>query len=264
MTPPKIKRRKITDYIPDNHNANAGSERGLQMIEDSLQQDGVGRSLVADANDRIPAGNKTLEAAVNAGITDVIEIETDGKALIVHKRTDWDLDDLKGSARRYAYRDNRASQVSLTWDANVIAADIEAGVNLGDLWTGAEMDILLGIEPPAEERYSRKIDIPIYEPTNDKPDIAELFDDSRTKELLAEIDSSDLTSDEKRFLTIAAQRHTVLHFARIADLYAHGSAALQRLMENSALVIIDYNRAIELGYAKLTKQIAEMVAEEND
>lgn len=140
---PKVTRRKITDYTPDMSNANAGTERGLQMVEDSLSQDGVGRSIVADAQDRIPAGNKTLEAAMNAGIEDVIEIETDGRALIVHKRSDWDLTDPQGSARRYAYRDNRASEVSLHWDAEQLLADINAGVDLSHLFTAGELDELL-------------------------------------------------------------------------------------------------------------------------
>lgn len=141
---PKVTRRKITEYLPDNHNANLGSERGLQMLEDSLHKVGAGRSLVVDANDKIPAGNKTLEAAVNAGYTDVIEIETDGKALIVHKRTDWDLDDPKGAARQYAYLDNRVSEVSLTWDANVIAADVEAGSIPKEAFYDWELDKILG------------------------------------------------------------------------------------------------------------------------
>lgn len=149
---PRITRRKITDYVPDTGNANAGSERGLQMVEDSLSQDGAGRSIVADAHDRISAGNKTLEAAMNAGIEDVIEIETDGRALIVHKRTDWDLSDPQGAARRYAYRDNRASELSLHWDAEQIQADLEAGADLSKMFSELELDILLAElqidEPP--------------------------------------------------------------------------------------------------------------------
>jgi len=140
---PKITRRKITDYIPDNSNANSGSERGLQMVEDSLSQDGVGRSIVADGHDRIPAGNKTLEAAMNAGIEDVIEIETDGRALIVHKRIDWDLADPQGAARRYAYRDNRASEVSLNWDIEQIKSDLDQGIDLSGLFSELELKTLL-------------------------------------------------------------------------------------------------------------------------
>lgn len=142
-TQPKVTRRKITDYLPDSRNANAGTERGLQMLENSLNKVGAGRSLVVDAHDKIPAGNKTLEAAMNAGIEDVIEIETDGKALIVHKRSDWDLDDPKGAAREYAYLDNRVSEVGLAWDASVIAADVEAGIDFGGIFTEGELDYIV-------------------------------------------------------------------------------------------------------------------------
>lgn len=141
---PKITRRKITDYLPDTHNANSGNERGLQMIEDSLHEDGVGRSIVADKHDKIPAGNKTFEAAVNAGIEDVIEIETDGNELIVHKRRNWDLDDPAGAARRYAYRDNRASELGLAWDADMIAQDVANGVDLSKSFYDWEVDKIMG------------------------------------------------------------------------------------------------------------------------
>lgn len=144
---PVMVEKTITDYVPDAHNANAGTERGLQMIEQSLNQDGVGRSIVADKNGKIPAGNKTLEAAVNAGITKVLEVTTGGDTLLVHRRADWDLDDPRGAARRYAYRDNRAGQVGLAWDADQIAADVANGVQLDSMFYDWELQKLAGIMP---------------------------------------------------------------------------------------------------------------------
>jgi site-specific DNA-methyltransferase (adenine-specific) len=137
--PYKITERDIEDYIPDASNANLGSERGASMIEDSLSQDGAGRSLVADKDGRLVAGNKTQDAAVNAGITKVIEIETDGDAIIVHKRRDFDLSDPEGAARRYAYRDNRAGELSLTWSPEQLQLDIDAGVDLSRMFSETEL-----------------------------------------------------------------------------------------------------------------------------
>ena len=37
---------------------------------------------------------------------------------------------------------------------------------------------------------------------------------------------------------------------------------MQELMENSALVIIDFDKAIELGYVKLSKEISEQYIED--
>lgn len=265
-TAPKITRKKVTDYLPDDHNANQGTERGLQMIEDSLHQDGVGRSIVADAHGRVPAGNKTLEAAMNAGITEVIEIETDGNALIVHKRSDWDLADPKGAARRYAYRDNRAAEVGLSWDANVIAADIEAGLDLGSMFQDYEISALydqaaaIAEQEQRQLNYSRKIEVPLYEPSGEKPDLSALYDNRKTQQLIADINAAPIPQAEKHFLIAAAHRHTVLNFAAVADWYAHSEPHVQRLMEASALVILDFDRALELGYVKLTKHISDLIA----
>lgn len=143
---PKIIRRKISDYIPDAHNPNKGTERGLAMIEDGLNELGAGRSLVADRNDKIPAGNKTLEAAQLAGITDVIEIETDGHALIVHKRSDWDLDDPTGAARRYSFLDNQ-SGLQMAWDVAQVARHAAEGTNLTGVFYDWELDKMVGNVP---------------------------------------------------------------------------------------------------------------------
>ena len=113
-----------------------------------------------------------------------------------------------------------------------------------------------------EESYSRNIEAPIYKITGDKPTIASLFDDVKAKELLVEIEAMDLPEDEKEFLRIAARRHTVLNYKRIAEYYAHSNENIQKLMENSALIIIDFNRAIELGYVKLSEQVASQYKEE--
>lgn len=116
--------------------------------------------------------------------------------------------------------------------------------------------------PEEDPFYTRKIDIPIYEPSNERPEMETLYDDSHTRHLIAQIDASDVSEAEKDFLRLAAYRHTVLNFARIADLYAHGSPALQRLMEDSALVMIDFDRALELGYAEFTKRVSKLIGEE--
>lgn len=120
MNTPKITRKKLADYQNDPRNANQGTPRGLGVIEDSLNYSGVGRSLVADKNGVLIAGNKTSDAAALVGIEDVLEIETDGHTLIVHKRTDLDLSkDVR--AKALAIADNRANELSLTWDEPQLA-----------------------------------------------------------------------------------------------------------------------------------------------
>src|SRR5687767_15136053 len=96
--------KTIRDLSPDNRNANKGTPRGLQMVEDSLRTYGAGRSILADKQGRIIAGNKTLQSASDINLP-IRVIETDGKELVVVQRTDLDLNDPK--ARELAIADNR-------------------------------------------------------------------------------------------------------------------------------------------------------------
>jgi hypothetical protein len=141
-----------------------------------------------------------------------------------------------------------------------LAADLEKFV-LGDLedGEGTEGDNTKGTptqEEDTENPYTTKIEAPIYEPKNEKPLIEDLFDNKRYGQIIEDIEKSDLPKEEKDFLKIAAQRHIVFNYEKIADFYAHSAKETQTLMEDSALVIIDFNRAIELGYVRLSEEVA--------
>lgn len=117
-------------------------------------------------------------------------------------------------------------------------------------------------EDDSEKKYTAKIEAPIYEPKNKKPHLLTLCDDSKTRALIREIDESELPDSEKDFLRLAAYRHAVFHYERAADYYAHASPEMQRLMEKSALVIIDFDAAIERGFVKLCDEIKTQFLEE--
>lgn len=191
---------------------------------------------------------------------------------------------------RYAYRQVRwtpeqceranivANKAGGDWDIEILLAEFERSDLLQWGFDDAELDGLLaelgaGLDAGTgngqgdaagigDGVYSRKIEAPIYEPKGEKPAISQMFDDSKTRLLIAEIDASDLPENEKAFLRIAAQRHTVINFKMVAEYYAHSAEPMQDLMENSALVIIDFDKAIELGYVKLSEQIAEQYAKD--
>jgi hypothetical protein len=113
-----------------------------------------------------------------------------------------------------------------------------------------------------EQKYSSKIEAPIYEPKNVKPHILELCDKSKTHRIINEIEQSSLSNDEKFFLIDAARRHNVFNYEKIADYYAHSSKEMQTLMERSGLVIIDFDKAIEYGYVKLCDEIKSQYLQE--
>lgn len=117
-------------------------------------------------------------------------------------------------------------------------------------------------EEQKEEVYTKKIKAPIYEPKNKKPHILNLLDNSKSNKLINQIKKSNVSEEEKTFLIEAAKRHNKFHYKNIADYYAHSSKEMQDLMEKSALVIIDFDKAIKNGYIKLSKEMADLYFEE--
>ena len=51
---------ELDDLLPDTSNANRGTARGRELLEHSLREYGAGRSILADRNGVVIAGNKTL------------------------------------------------------------------------------------------------------------------------------------------------------------------------------------------------------------
>ena len=109
-----------------------------------------------------------------------------------------------------------------------------------------------------DSEYTSKISTPIYEPKGNKPHILELIDKSKMDRLVNEIKASNLPEEEKKFLMRAACRHQVFNYEKIANYYAHSNKEMQELMEKSALVVIDFNKAYQLGYVKLAQDVANV------
>ena len=121
----------------------------------------------------------------------------------------------------------------------------------------------MGIESSDElgedAKYSKKISIPQYLPSFEKPNRKALMNAEKFLQLKSEIVKSDISEEEKTFLIMAATRHIVFNYSLIADYYAHSNKEMQKLMEDSALVIIDFDDAIANGYVKLSKNIEQIM-----
>ncbi len=119
----KLKTAKISDIRFDDKNINKGSEYGMSLLNRSITETGMGRSLLADKNGVLIAGNKTLEAAAAIGINKMTIVETDGKEIIVVKRTDLDINDATGI--RAKILDNTVSANNYVEDAEIAMAMCE-------------------------------------------------------------------------------------------------------------------------------------------
>jgi hypothetical protein len=221
---------------------NKGTEKGKELIGKSLRQFGAGRSVLIDKNNRIIAGNKTHENAVELGMDDVIVVETDGSKLVAVKRTDIDLDTKKG--REMALADNATVKVDLEWDADELNAVTE------DFDIDSE-DWGVSIMEDTENPYTQKVESPVYTAKEDEPPtLDELCDVWKRDELCEKIDGANVPKEVKDFLKLASMRHVVFHYDKIAEYYCHAPKEVQELMEESALIIIDFEDAIGGGYVR--------------
>jgi DNA modification methylase len=136
---PKVRMVPIAQLVLDEKNANKGTKRGRELLEESLEKYGAGRSVVVDCHDRVIAGNKTVEAARAAGMKSIAVIESDGSSLVAVQRGDLDLKRDK-KARELAIADNRIGEIDLEWNPEVLAS---LDVDLKQFWNENELNALL-------------------------------------------------------------------------------------------------------------------------
>ena len=128
---------------------------------------------------------------------------------------------------------------------------------------------LFGFDMPLEGhgndvKYSKKVSTPIYVPSGRPTSIYECYDHQKYLRMIRRIEQSNVSDEEKKFLKLAATRHIVFNFERIADYYASASKEMQELMEKSALVIIDFDKAIEEGFVQLNDKMRMLYEQELD
>lgn len=117
------KKTTTKDLTLDPKNANKHSDYGTGLLENSIRENGFGRSIVVSNDDFIIAGNGTVEGAKAVGMDNTRVIETDGQELIVVKRKD-----IKSGTPEFyklALADNVVAQKNIVLDADVIEAIVE-------------------------------------------------------------------------------------------------------------------------------------------
>lgn len=231
----------------------------VQSIADSIEHNGFyGVVVVQKSTGYVLAGNHRLIAAKQAGL-DQIPV-----AFV-------DVDDK--TATKILLADNRTNDLA-TYDNKILSdllADVSNKYGLeGTGYDEAFLDGLIGelaeeTTTQSDGNYERKVDAPIYQPKLDTPPpIETLYDQSKTNQILERIEQANLPEKVKVFLTAAAARHTVFDYEQIAEFYAHADKTIQSLFEDSALVIIDFDSAIEKGFVKLVGDLADAYDKDNE
>ena len=207
------------------------------------------RPIVVDENNIVLGGNMRLKACKEAGLKEVYIVKAEN--LTEQQKDEFIVKDNVGFGE---------------WDWDMLANEWDT--EKLDEW-GLDLPINVALEESTDEpltsdnNYSRKIEAPTYQVTGEKPQITELYNVEKYEKLLNDIEYKyDIPEDVKKFLIVAASRHIVFNYANIAEFYAHANKDVQDLMEDSALVIIDFNKAIENGFVKLSEEIANQYLED--
>lgn len=235
---------KLSEIIPYERNPRK-NDAAVDDVAESIRQVGYRQRIVVDENNVILAGHTRLKALKKLGWAEA-EVQRE-------------LDMTEEQKRKYRILDNKVAEKS-EWDYDLL--DIE----LGDLdfdnydFGFDELDVDFPEEPEEEPdgKYTDVVNLPHYEPSGECPEVGALIDLEKYNHLMERIKKADIPGDIKMFLTYAAGRHIGFNYKRIADFYAHQDADVQRMMEESALVIIDVDNAIANGYAMLTKRLDEI------
>jgi hypothetical protein len=145
---------QLEDLKQDLVNARKHNPRNVNMIVDSIQELGCGRSILIDENGTIIAGNATYEALVEAGITKVRVVEGAGDEIVAVQRMD--LTKLEKS--RLALYDNRTSELA-GWDTGVLDALAVIDNLFDNIFSDKELAILLGDDygPAVEEKSDTEL-----------------------------------------------------------------------------------------------------------
>lgn len=114
----EIREGQLSELIPDDKNMNRHTPYGMSLIEKSIRENGLGRSILVDKDNRIIGGNGVVETAAAVGMEDTIVVETTGDKLVVVKRTDVSLDSKRG--RSMAMADNATALADIDWDVETV------------------------------------------------------------------------------------------------------------------------------------------------
>jgi len=245
----QVVRKPIAELVPYARNARTHTPAQVDQIAASIREWGWTNPVLIDEAGTIIAGHGRVMAAQKLKIADVPCIVASG----------W----TDAQKRAYVLADNQLA-LNAGWDADLLKVEIgdlqAEGFDVGLMgFDGAFLDDLFasGSEKSLldHDAYTHKVASPVYEIRGENPPWSKLADVEKYNALASEIDKAPgLDHETRRFLKLAASRHIRFNFGLIAEKYAHAPADVQALFEHSALVVIDFDDAIQRGYVRLADE----------
>jgi hypothetical protein len=248
-----LKKIKLKDLVPFDRNPRKNKE-AIDRVLESLKSNGYISPIVVCEIDHpfkqhvIAAGHTRFEALKKFGAKEV--------NCFVHKF------DSEAQFVRYNIEDNKTAEFA-EWDETILdelSSQFDIDLKAMDFeFTGNESDDGL-----SDDQYTKKISSPVYEPKGDCPEISEMINFEKHEELLNKIKLLDVDDNTRDFLEKASTRHIMFNYGNIAEYYSHASKDIQEIMEDLALVIVDFEKAIEDGYVELSEEIRMQYLEDHE
>lgn len=138
----KVEDGSIESFRPQRRNLNRHSQRGMGALEASMRKHGYVAPMTAAASGEIIDGSARLETVANVFDDDVLIVHHDGTRPVVMVRDDIP-DATTNEARAISALANRVAEINLEWDAAELLADLQSGVDFGDVFNQDELDELL-------------------------------------------------------------------------------------------------------------------------
>lgn len=196
------------------------------------------RPVVVDENNIILGGNMRYKACQKAGLKTIPIIRVE--------------DLTQQQKEEFIIKDNLSYG---EWDFDILSNewDKEFLLDWGLDFPKSESDV----PQMTDSKYTKKVEAPIYQITGPKPDVADLTELETYYKILGSIEEKgeNIPEEIKFFLRLAATRHIKFDYSKCAEFYAHSEADVQRLMEELVLIIIDFDKAIELGYLRISEKL---------
>ena len=134
---------KLKDFVPQRVNANKHSERGMRMLSQSIEKNGVIGAMTVAANGETFDGSATWETCVQTFGEEVepIIVRSDGSRPVIHIREDLATAD-DPRAVELGIAANRVAEVNLSYDLDVLN-EIGGEIDLSSMFYPQELESLL-------------------------------------------------------------------------------------------------------------------------
>jgi hypothetical protein len=252
----------IEELIPNPKNPNTHPQAQIELLAKVLKAQGFRQPIVVSKRSGfIVKGHGRLEASKLAGFSQV----------------PIDEQEYENEAQEYAdmIADNRLAEISEL--DNQKLKDLIQELDTGEIdleltgFANHELEQFMSqyfqddaTSDNEQDAYTKKIKAPTYEIKGEKPPIEELYDLQKYQELIAQIEATTIDQNTKDFLKVCASRHIVFNYENIAEFYAHQNKETQEQMENSALVIIDFEKAIEKGFTNFSEEVRKQFKDDDN